>query len=177
MKTDTDRLTLSVCGALTDIPAEQWNRLASAARYSPFLEHEFLASVESSGCAGPETGWYPRHFVLRADNRIIAAAPAYAKTHSMGEFVFDQGLAQAVMGMNKAYYPKLVATLPFTPAPGYRFLTDPDYDEAALTRTLCDAMAVYRDEAGLASHSPAPRPRSHRIPLSPMGPPVLPVGK
>ena len=153
MKTDTDRLTLSVCGALTDIPAEQWNRLAAAARYSPFLEHEFLASVESPGCACPETGWYPRHFVLRADNRIIAAAPVYAKTHSMGEFVFDQGLAQAVMGMNKAYYPKLVATLPFTPAPGYRFLTDPDYDEAALIRTLCDAMAVYRDEAGLASHS------------------------
>ena len=177
MKTDTRHLTLSVCGALTEIPPEQWNRLASAAPYSPFLEHEFLASVESSGCAGPETGWYPRHFVLRDDTRIIAAAPAYAKTHSMGEFVFDQGLAQAVMGMNKTYYPKLVATLPFTPAPGYRFLTDPDYDEAALTRTLCEGMAVYRDQAGLASHSilftdpawepPSPGPHRTESPFHP----------
>ena len=152
-KSDTDHLTLSVSGTITDIPADQWNRLASGSLYSPFLEHEFLASVESSGCAAPETGWYPRHFVLRADNRIIAAAPAYAKTHSMGEFVFDQGLAQAVMGMNKPYYPKLVAALPFTPSPGYRFLLDADYDEAALTRTLCEGMAIYRDQSELASHS------------------------
>ena len=153
MRSPNRRLTLSIAGNINDIPAEEWNRIASNDLYSPFLEHEFLASVEATGCADPENGWYPRHFVLRSDERIIAAAPAYAKTHSMGEFVFDQGLAQAVMSMDKEYYPKLVATLPFTPSPGYRFLTDPEYDEFFLTQTLSEGMRAYRDEAGLASHS------------------------
>lgn len=148
-----ERFTLSVVNDISTIDCDEWNRLAAREVYSPFLEHEFLASVEAAGCASPESGWYPRHIVLHCGKRVVGAAPAYAKTHSMGEFVFDQGLAQAIMGMEKKYYPKLVATLPFTPSPGYRFLTDPALEEAAVVRTLLDGMRLYRDQAELASHS------------------------
>ncbi len=147
------RLQLGITDDICSIEAEAWNRLARLDSYSPFLEHEFLSSVEQSGCASPETGWYPRHFLLFDSGRLIAAAPAYVKTHSMGEFVFDQGLAQAAMDMGRSYYPKLVATLPFTPSPGYRFLIDPDYDETAVTVLLINGMKDFRDEGELGSLS------------------------
>ena len=153
------QLTVEVPDSMSRVDSDEWNRLAAAPDISPFLEYEFLSSVEESGCAAPETGWHPRHFILKAGNRILAAAPAYIKTHSMGEFVFDQGLATAAGQMGIDYYPKLVATYPFTPSPGYRFLTDPDPAGAAgvseqhLGDALWDVMGRFRDEAGLHSHS------------------------
>jgi predicted N-acyltransferase len=147
------KLHLSIVDDIRTIPAEDWNRLAARDEYSPFLEHEFLASIEESQCAAPETGWYPRHFILKESGRLVAAAPAYVKTHSMGEFVFDQGLAHAVTEMGLPYYPKLVATLPFTPTPAYRFLIDPEYDEQAITKILMAGMKSFTDQAELGSYS------------------------
>ena len=54
--------------------------------------------------------------------------PLYAKFHSRGEFVFDHGWAQAFEQAGGRYYPKLQATVPFTPATGRRFLTRPGED-------------------------------------------------
>ena len=54
---------------------------------------------------------------------LIAAMPMYAKSHSYGEFIFDQSwadFAQRVMGIR--YYPKLLAAVPFTPATGSRLM-------------------------------------------------------
>jgi predicted N-acyltransferase len=146
-------LELSVVDRITAVESGDWNRLAGMDHYSPFLEHEFLASVEESGCAAPETGWYPRHFLLKKGGTLVAAAPAYVKTHSMGEFVFDQGLAEAVSGMGMTYYPKLVATLPFTPAPGYRFLIDSGYSEQSVTDILLKGMETFTRQSGLGSYS------------------------
>lgn len=146
-------LQLSVLDDIRSVEPEEWNRLAGMDTYSPFLEHDFLASLEISGCAAPETGWYPRHFVLKDSGRLVAAAPAYVKTHSMGEFVFDQGLAQAVSEMGLNYYPKLVATLPFTPTPGYEFLIDPKYDKQAVTDVLLGGMKTFTEQAELGSYS------------------------
>ena len=146
-------LTLSVIRNIHDIAAKDWNRLALLPCYSPFLEYEFLSTLERSGAASAESGWYPFHFVLRDKKRLVAIAPAYIKTHSMGEFIFDQGLAEAAVSMRKKYYPKLVATLPFTPIPGYRIMVDPKYDERILTDIILDGMKSYRDEASLGSHS------------------------
>ena len=80
-------LALSLTDDISTVAPEEWNRLALRDEYSPFLEHEFLLSVERSRCACPDTGWYPRHFLLRDSRKLIAAAPAYIKTHSMGEFI------------------------------------------------------------------------------------------
>jgi len=153
MAPDSERLTLSVVDDIRSVDADQWNRLARRDEYSPFLEHEFLASIEASGAAAPETGWFPRHLVLRDSSTIIAAAPAWGRTHSMGEFVFDQGLAEAARELGRDYYPKLTATLPFTPSPGYRFLIDPDYDQAEVCRVLLDGLRSLRESLGMGVFS------------------------
>ena len=44
--------------------------------------------------------------------------PAYVKSHSQGEYVFDHGWADACERAGGAYYPKLQIAVPFTPVPG-----------------------------------------------------------
>ncbi len=153
MSLQNNKFSFNVMDSIHRVDASQWNLFAQREEYSPFLEYEFLAALESAGCASPTTGWYPAHFILNAGERIIGIAPAYIKTHSMGEFIFDQGLAHALMNMGKKYYPKLVGTLPFTPSPGYRFLVDPDHDETVVTQALLEGMSAYCDRMELASHS------------------------
>jgi len=116
-----------VANGIGDFSATRWNALAGD-RY-PFLRHEFLAAAESSRCVSPETGWTPRHIgLVDASDRLVAALPLYAKTHSWGEFVFDWSWATAYERAGLDYYPKLVSAAPFTPATSRRLLTrDPDH--------------------------------------------------
>jgi predicted N-acyltransferase len=100
---------------------QEWNALVGDE--SPFLEWEWLASLEQAGCLGPEVGWQPRPLVLRRDGRLAAACPLYVKAHSEGEFVFDWGWADAAQRAGIRYYPKLLVGVPFTPVAGARFLT------------------------------------------------------
>ena len=65
---------------------------------------------------GGSTGWRPLHFTLYRDGKLVALAPAYAKEHSEGEFVFDWGWAEASERAGARYYPKLIFAVPFTPA-------------------------------------------------------------
>ena len=153
MTPESGEISIRVVDGMKEIDGRDWDSLARSPAYSPFLEYDFLAAAEDSGCAVPETGWYPRHFLATSGDRLIGAAPAYAKTHSMGEFIYDQGLAAAAADMGSPYYPKLVAALPFTPSPGYRFLVHPEHDERVVTDVLLRAMAAYRDAAGFSSHS------------------------
>jgi len=70
-----------------ELPAAEWNALVGDG--SPFLEWEWLASLEDAGCVGGSTGWAARPLVVRDRGRLVAAVPLYVKTHSEGEFVFD----------------------------------------------------------------------------------------
>lgn len=151
MISNEEQFHLCVIDTIAEIDPLEWDSIATLGEYSPFLEYEFLLSLETTGCVSPETGWYPRHFIVRSENRIVGAAPSYVKTHSMGEFVFDQGLAQVVMEMKKLYYPKLVATLPFTPSPGYRLLISPIGNETTIAQILLNGMLNYREPCRLAS--------------------------
>ena len=81
---------------------------------NPFTQHHFLQLLEASACATPDTGWTPCHVLLREQGILQGAAPAYLKTHSRGEFVFDQAWAQAYQQHGLDYYPKLVVSVPFT---------------------------------------------------------------
>ncbi|HEX9585754.1 MAG TPA: GNAT family N-acetyltransferase [Gammaproteobacteria bacterium] len=122
----TDRVPALGCrviDSLAGVPADDWNRLAGTEQ--PFLRHEFLAALEQTGCVGEGTGWYPRHLLFYAGERLVAAAPMYLKTHSYGEFVFDWSWAEAYARAGMDYYPKLVAAIPFTPVTGPRLLLDP----------------------------------------------------
>ncbi|MEO6581128.1 MAG: GNAT family N-acetyltransferase [Sphingomicrobium sp.] len=100
--------------------AGEWDAFAGAD--DPFLSHAFLSLLESSGGVGEHSGWSPLPVIVERDGRAIGAAPAYLKTHSQGEYVFDHGWADAWERAGGAYYPKLQVTVPFTPCPGRRLL-------------------------------------------------------
>ena len=102
------------------IDAGDWDRLAGAG--DPFLNHRFLSLLEGSGSIGEGSGWTPIPLIVEAEGRAVAAAPAFLKGHSQGEYVFDHGWADAWQRAGGAYYPKLQVAVPFTPVPGRRLL-------------------------------------------------------
>jgi uncharacterized protein len=97
----------------------EWDRIAGS---HPFIGHAFLSALEDSASVGPGTGWTPAPILVEEDGRLAAAAPAYLKSHSQGEYVFDHGWADAWDRAGGAYYPKLQVAVPFTPVPGPRLL-------------------------------------------------------
>ena len=101
--------------------AEDWDRCAGSG--DPFLSHAFLSALEESGSAVAGTGWQPLPIAIDGpDGRPDAIMPAYVKSHSLGEYVFDHGWADAFERAGGAYYPKLQIAVPFTPVPGRRLL-------------------------------------------------------
>lgn len=100
-----------------------WDRCAGTG--DPFLSHAFLSALEESGSATPRTGWQPVPIAIDGeDGRPVAVMPAYLKSHSQGEYVFDHGWAAAWERAGGDYYPKLQIAVPFTPVPGRRLLTE-----------------------------------------------------
>ena len=117
----------------------QGDSISQEETFNPFLSYAFLSALEDSGCVGAAAGWAPAHAVLEVAGAIVAVAPAYRKSHSMGEYVFDQGWADAYRRAGGRYYPKLQVSVPFTPVPGRRLLvatSAPVGAEAALIEGL-----------------------------------------
>ena len=109
-----------IAPGIVALDAAQWDALTN--QNDPFLSHAFLAALEDSGSVGPGTGWSPAPIYVEKEGALIAAAPAYLKSHSQGEYVFDHGWAEAYQRAGGAYYPKLQIAVPFTPVPGQRLL-------------------------------------------------------
>ncbi len=116
------------------LPRDEWNALVGDG--SPFLEWDWLASLEDSQALGSESGWLPRPLVIRDAGRLLAACPLYLKGNSEGEFVFDFSWAEAAARAGIPYYPKLLVGVPFTPVSGARFLVAPGADRPTLIRQL-----------------------------------------
>src|SRR6516165_4759463 len=142
---DSSETTLEAISSVSQIAAEDWNACAnpvpcsaldglgtqalpensgsnSKNYYNPFLSHAFFFSLEASGSACARSGWAPRHLLARRDDAIAGIVPCYLKSHSQGEYVFDRGWADAYERAGGRYYPKLQASVPFTPATGPRLL-------------------------------------------------------
>ena len=130
------------------VPAEAWNALVG--EESPFLEWEWLASLEEAGCLGARHGWQPRPLLVRQAGRLVAACPLYVKGNSEGEFVFDWGWADAAQRAGIEYYPKLLVGVPFTPVAGARFLTAPDVDRGACIAQIGNALRQICDQNQLS---------------------------
>ncbi len=114
-------VTLRIADGVKHIDQAQWDACAGTA--NPFVSHAFLSALEDSGSVAPRTGWQAVPIVLDgADGGIDGVLPAYAKSHSQGEYVFDHSWADAWMRAGGAYYPKLVIAVPFSPVPGPRLL-------------------------------------------------------
>ncbi|MET0151681.1 MAG: GNAT family N-acetyltransferase [Candidatus Binatia bacterium] len=131
-------MRLEVKERLADVAPEDWNALVGDG--SAFLEWEWLSSLEDAGCVSARTGWLPQHLTLWNGRELVGACPLYVKAHSMGEFVFDHGWAEAAENAGIAYYPKLLVGVPFTPATGARFLSRPGCDRVSVVRALGEAL-------------------------------------
>jgi predicted N-acyltransferase len=147
---DTSEISLRIETDITDIAAAEWDACAGAD--NPFVCHAFLSALEESGSATARTGWQPQHLVLNdADGSVAGIAPAYVKSHSYGEYVFDHGWAQAIERTGGHYYPKLQVSVPFTPATGPRLLVRPGNNAAAAQRTLISGLRAAAENRGLSS--------------------------
>lgn len=112
----------------------------------PFLDHAFLSAMEKSGSVGEGTGWRSMPITLHRNGKLTAALPAYLKTHSQGEYVFDHAWADAWHQAGGSYYPKLQIAVPFTPVPGPRIL-----GATALAPSLLRAAETVVEDNGLSS--------------------------
>jgi predicted N-acyltransferase len=142
-------LHAEVLGRIADVDPGAWNALDRTGH--PFVRHEFLEALESTGCVGPETGWIAAHLVVRDDSRpgrLVAAVPQYLKAHSWGEFVFDWGWAQSYLRAGLDYYPKQLAAVPYTPVTGPRLLVADGEDAAALRGELAGLLLETARRAG-----------------------------
>jgi len=141
-------------GTAREIGAEIWDRLANPDGRPlpyPFLRHAFIEALEESGSATAKTGWRPLHLILSRDDRPIALLPLYLKNHSYGEYVFDHGWAEAFARAGGRYYPKLQASVPFTPAPGPRLLIAEGENLSEVARLLLTAGERAVDEMRASS--------------------------
>ena len=135
---DEERVRTRLVDDIGTISAGDWDACAGAD--NPFLRHGFLSALEASGAVAAETGWLPQHLVLEdPGGGLLAAMPCYLKGHSLGEYVFDQGWAEAYEAAGGRYYPKLQVAVPFTPVTGPRLLVRPDAPAADLQRALLEA--------------------------------------
>jgi predicted N-acyltransferase len=123
---------------LSEIGKERWDALLSP-HSTPFMRFAWLSAMESSGCAAPRAGWVPRHLTVWRKGELIAAAPAWAKDDSDGDFARDWDLASASSGARLRYYPKLALTVPFTPCTGERILVAPGEDRAKAVERISQA--------------------------------------
>jgi len=149
--------TARTLSSLAGVPPAEWDALANPPEsdggqpYNPFVSHAFLNALEESGSATPETGWAPAHMLLEQNGKLVGAAPAYLKSHSQGEYVFDHGWADAFERAGGHYFPKLQCAVPFTPATGPRLLIAPSEDASLHRTALASALVQMLEQHNLSS--------------------------
>ena len=151
MKNKSDDYVIRVLNSPQAIDAVQWNKLLAlqepAGELNPFMRHEYLAAMQASGSAVPNTGWTPHFIALYNGTELVGVCALYLKSHSYGEYVFDWAWANAYQQHGLAYYPKALVASPFTPAPGPRLLAK----DAATRVQLVKALMAWCDSEKLSS--------------------------
>jgi len=141
---------------ISNVDAEYWNDLAGDT--NPFIQHDFLLALEQHDCL-KNWGWIPQHCLLYDEATLIGACPAYIKDNSYGEFVFDWAWADAYQRNGLDYYPKLVTSIPFTPAQGPRLLANNNHknksgvpiESDAIKKGLIKALITHAETNNLSS--------------------------
>lgn len=131
------------------IDKEEWD-IAINNKY-PFLKYEFLKALEITKCVSPEEGWTPLHLVVSEIDTILAIMPLYIKTDSQGEFVFDWSWADAFYRNGLDYYPKLVSSIPFTPASGPRLVVTDSTKTEEIVKIVSGALKQLAEENNFSS--------------------------
>lgn len=146
---DPPARSISLGTGVDAIDAAAWDALHDGG--NPFVGHAFLSLLEKSGSVGPGTGWQAAPLLVEdGAGALVAAAPAYLKSHSQGEYVFDHAWADVWARAGGDYYPKLQIAAPFTPVPGPRLLANGHDDAILLLRA---AEAVVRQNGLSSAHA------------------------
>lgn len=140
------QLDARITQSISDVEADEWNRLLGSDY--PFLQHDFLLALEEHDCLD-RWGWHPVIFQLRLSDDLVGACACYIKDNSYGEFVFDWAWADAYQRNGLDYYPKLVTSIPYTPAQGPRLLVAGD--DAAIRQQLIKLIVHFCNEQSLSS--------------------------
>ena len=141
-------MQINIHSEISQIPSEEWNKLVKD--NNPFVRHEFLSALETHSCASEEFGWHPCHIAIYEDEKLLAAMPLYTKTNTYGEFVFDHAWSDAYHRNNIPYFPKLVSSIPYTPASGQRLLCKPERTEE-LYPILIETIKQFSDKQNYSS--------------------------
>lgn len=137
--------TAKTISSMQDIDAQAWDALTDG---TPFLQHAFLSALEQSKSVGKDTGWFTSAITLfNPQAELVGAVPAYLKTHSYGEYVFDWSWAEAYTRHEIPYYPKLVCAVPFTPVTCSKLLSH----DATVSSLLVDTLTQLSDQQQLSS--------------------------
>lgn len=161
----TPTYTIRIAKALADVDGAAWDACANPPdgahdpgddaqkeRFNPFISYAFLKACETSGSATVRTGWSPMHVLVEDESgALVACAPCYMKTHSMGEYVFDYAWADAYERAGGRYYPKMQVSAPFTPAQGRRLLVRPGEGTDNARAALIAGLKAVRAQTGASS--------------------------
>jgi len=131
------------------IDKEEWDKAIN--NQYPFLKYEFLKALEITKCVSPEEGWTPLHLVVSEMDTILAVMPLYIKTDSQGEFIFDWSWADAFYRNGLDYYPKLVSSIPFTPASGPRLVVTDSTKTEEIVKIVSSALKQLSEENNFSS--------------------------
>ena len=132
---------IELVAGISQVDAQAWDALTDG---SPLLSHAFLSALEDTGCVGEGTGWQPYPLLVRDAGKLVGAMPLYLKGHSYGEYVFDWAWAEAYARNGLAYYPKLLAAIPFTPITGARLLSHDAGIQSLMVQVLDEQMQRHR---------------------------------
>ena len=122
---NAQEIEITVVPELAQIGQKDWDACACPGTRrgrprDPFTTYRFLSALERADRSAPARA-AAADLAARIAGQVIAVAPMYAKSHSQGEYIFDQNWAHAYERAGGRYYPKLQIAVPHTPATGRRF--------------------------------------------------------
>ena len=136
--------------SIKEIPKIIWNHFQEK-NSTPFYKWDWLNALEISGSVSTKYGWQPLFLSAWSGKDLIACAPLYLKSHSYGEFIFDNAFVQLAEEMGLKYYPKLIGMSPLSPIEGYRFLFLEGVDEKEITQILIEEIDRFATKNGILS--------------------------
>ena len=142
-------MKITFLDSIQEVSKDEWERVLNSDY--PFLKYDFLKTLEITKCVSPEQGWTPLHLVVSSDEEILALMPLYIKTDSQGEFIFDWSWADAYYRNGLDYYPKLVSSIPFTPASGPRILISSKARSSEIIKEVSHALKQVTKDSNFSS--------------------------
>jgi len=141
-------MDVNIYKKITEIDSNTWQKLQPEC--SPFLNYQFLYSLEKSHSIGAASGWNPLYLTV-GNASAQAILYLFEKHNSYGEYIFDWEWANAHHRFGIPYFPKLTSMIPFTPVTTPHFIMK-DFDEKLAHLLLDYVEQFYKEKNYSSSH-------------------------